>query len=138
MTLLNLGSPGTGKTTFISSLDMQSLRRGFPGVTFDPLGTLTPALIFRLLRALQHVSDEEAEAIWRRIRYIDVGNPDVVVPFPSYFTGSARSLWEISSRFLRVLRLAYPELVTEAPVTWPKIRRWGSWLALSLPVCPTN
>jgi hypothetical protein len=125
MSLLNLGGPGAGKTTLETILLTQSLRRGFPGITFDPNGSLAPALISRLLRNLQHVSDEEAEAIWRRIRIIDVGNPQVSVPFPIYYQGSARSLWQVSARFLRVLRLAYPKLVSEAPVTWPRIRRVG-------------
>jgi hypothetical protein len=125
MSLLILGSPGTGKTTLDSLLELQSLRRGFPGVTFDPLGTLTPALIYQLLHASQNGKAAAGKRVWRKIRYIDVGNPDVVTSFPIYFTGSARSLWEVSSRFLRVLRLAYPKLETEAPVTWPRIRRVG-------------
>jgi hypothetical protein len=125
MGLANLGGPGAGKTTLENILLTQCLRRGLPGVAFDPNGTLTPALIFRLLRALQHVSDEEAEAIWRRLRIIDVGNPQVSVPFPIYYQGTARSLWAVSARFLRVLRLAYPKLVSEAPATWPRIRRVG-------------
>jgi hypothetical protein len=45
---LVLGTRGSGKTMLLADLAFQDLRNGRPQVIFDALGTLTPALLYRL------------------------------------------------------------------------------------------
>jgi DNA helicase HerA-like ATPase len=92
MGLLNIGSRGSGKTTLMALLALQQLRKGKPQVIIDPLGTLTDALLFFLLRSLQRVPPEKHPKIWRKLRYIDVGSTDVVTPFPIYTRRNGESL----------------------------------------------
>jgi hypothetical protein len=124
---LILGAPGTGKTTLESLLALQWLLKGYGQVILDPTGTLSAALIFRLLRFLAPFPPEEHGLLWQRVRYVPVGAKDFVVPFPIYYgLESGQSLWQVAERFLNVLRLSHPKLVTDAPVTWPSIHRIGS------------
>jgi len=50
---------------------------------------------------------------------------NIVVPFPIYYRTGAESLREVAERLLTVLRLSNPNLVTQAPVSWPQMRRLG-------------
>jgi hypothetical protein len=125
MGLLLTGASGSGKTTLVGLLALQLLRLGYPAVCLDPTGTLSEALLSLLLRSLQHVPLDEHAAIWRRIRYIDVGNPDVITPFPIYYRREGETLREVAERFIDTLRLANPNLVKQASVTWPSLRRVG-------------
>jgi hypothetical protein len=125
MGLLNIGARGSGKTTLLALLALQHLRKGTPQVLIDPLGTLSEPLLFLLLRSLQHVPFEQHAAIWQKLRYIDVGNANVVTPFPIYYTTSSDTLREVAERFIATLRLANPRLATQASVTWPSLRRVG-------------
>jgi energy-coupling factor transporter ATP-binding protein EcfA2 len=126
MGLLNIGSRGSGKTTLLAVLALLLLRKGKPQVIIDPLGTLTDALLFLLLRSLQPVPLKEHPAIWRRLRYIDVGNTETVTPFPIYTKRDGESLWDVSERLLHVLELSHPNLKTQSSVTWPRARRVAS------------
>jgi hypothetical protein len=126
MGLLNVGSRGSGKTTLLALLALQHLRKGTAQVLIDPLGTLTEALIFLLLRSLQHVPLEKHAAIWQKLRYIDLGSRDVITPFPIYVQREGESLWETADRLLNVLELSHPNLITQSSVTWPKARRVAS------------
>jgi hypothetical protein len=126
MGLLTIGMRGSGKTTLLSLLALQQVRKAKAQVIIDPLGTLSEALIFLLLRSLQRVPRDKHADIWRRIRYIDVGNTETVTPFPIYIHRDGESLWEVSERLLTVLELTHPNLITQASVTWPKARRVAS------------
>src|ERR687895_116959 len=84
MGLLNIGTKGSGKTTLLTLLALLLLRKGKPQVIIDPLGTFTDAFLFLLLRSLQRVPKEKHPAIWRKLRYIDLGSTAVVTPFPIY------------------------------------------------------
>jgi hypothetical protein len=116
---------GSGKTTLLGDLTLQALQIGVPQVLFDPLGTLTPNLLFRLVRFLQHVPPALHSRFWERLRVVDVGSKDAVVPFPIYYRTGWESLREEAERLLHVIRLSSPTLVTTAPVTWPSTRRIG-------------
>jgi hypothetical protein len=103
-----LGSKGSGKTIFLAELAFQDLGKGLPQVIFDPLGTLTPALLFRLSRFLRRVPPALHSRYWERLCYVDVGAKDTVVPFPIYQKTGHQSLREVAERPLYVLRLSNP------------------------------
>jgi hypothetical protein len=123
-TLLDAGI-GSGKTTLLGEHGLQHLQKGLPQVLFDPLGTLTPNLLFRLVSSLQHVPPKLHSRFWERVRYVDVGSKDAITPFPIYYRTGAESLREVAERFIDTLRLAHPRLVTQASVTFPNLRRVG-------------
>ena len=83
MGLLNVGTCGSGKTTLLAFIALQHVRKGTAQVIIDPLGTLSEALLFLLLRSLQRVPQDKHAEIWRRISYIDVGSTETVTPFPN-------------------------------------------------------
>jgi hypothetical protein len=122
---LILGAPGTGKTTYQALVALQLLRKRIPQVIIDPTGTLSTALLFLLLRFLRGIPACKRADYWQRLWYIDVGNPDVVTPFPIYFKRDRESLREVSERFIETLRLAHPGLTSQASVTFPRLRRVG-------------
>jgi energy-coupling factor transporter ATP-binding protein EcfA2 len=126
MGLLNIGTRGSGKTTLLALLALLLLRKGRAQVIIDPLGTLSEALLSLLLRSLQHVPLDKHAAIWQKLRYIDLGNRDVITPFPIYVQREGESLWETSDRLLNVLELSHPNLITQSSVTWPRARRVAS------------
>jgi hypothetical protein len=121
-----ISGKGSGKTTLLGELSAQVFQKGYAQVLFDPLGTLTPAFLSRTVRFLQYVPPGHHRRFWERIRYVDLGATDFVVPFPIYYgLGSDLSLSEIAGRFLNVLRLSSPALVKNAPVSWPAMHRIG-------------
>jgi hypothetical protein len=126
MGLLNVGARGSGKTTFLALLALLLFRKGRAQVIIDPLGTLSEALLFLLLRSLRTVPLDQHADLWRRLRYIDVGNTETVTPFPIYCQTTGESLWDTSERLLQVLELSYPNLKTQASITWPKAKRVAS------------
>jgi hypothetical protein len=74
---------------------------------------------------LQDVPPRLHKRFWKRLRIVAVGNPDDVTPFPIYYRTGAETLREVAERFIDTLRLAHPNLVTQASVTWPNLRRVG-------------
>jgi hypothetical protein len=129
-----LGSKGSGKTFLLGELSFQDFRQGYPQVIFDPLGTLTPALLFRISRFLRHVPQASLHRrYWERLCYIDVGSKESVVPFPIYYGLEAgRSLSEIAERYFTVMHLSHPALVSNAPVSWPAMQRVGVFTGMVL------
>jgi hypothetical protein len=123
--LLLVGAPGSGKTTYQALLALQLLRRGYPTICLDPTGSLSEALIFLLLRYLRQVPAEKRAAYWQKLRVIDVGSQEVVTSFPIFYRRGAETLREQAERFIETLRLAHPNLVKQASVTWPALRRVG-------------
>jgi hypothetical protein len=123
---------GAGKTTLLGELSCQVFQKGYPQVLFDPLGTLAPAFLFRAVRFLQHVPQALHRRFWERIRYVDLGARDVVTPFPIYYSGTGYSLYEVAERFLNVLEISNPALVTTAPISWPQMRRLGVYTGMVL------
>jgi hypothetical protein len=125
MGLLNIGARGSGKTTLQALIALQQLRKGRAQVIIDPLGTLSEALLWLLLRSLQHDPWEKHAAICQKIRYIDVGNTESVTPFPIYYHRGSETLREVAERFIDTLRLANPALIKNAPISWPSLRKVG-------------
>jgi hypothetical protein len=117
---------GAGKTTLTGLLGLQFLLKGWPTVCLDPTGSLSTALIHQVLLFLRSFPPEQHQLLWQRLRYIDVGNPEVTVPFPIYAKREGENVWDVSERLLAVIELSRPSLITQASVTWPKTRRVAS------------
>src|SRR5688572_25004963 len=79
---LILGAPGAGKTILESLFLLVDLLRGLPGCVLDPLGTLSEAFLFRLGCFLSEFPPGDDEALWQRLRYIELGG-DAITPFPN-------------------------------------------------------
>jgi hypothetical protein len=62
---LILGAPGAGKTILESLLVLCDLLRGLPGCVLDPLGTLSEAVLFRLLCFLSEFLKGEDGLLWQ-------------------------------------------------------------------------
>jgi hypothetical protein len=92
-----LGSKGSGKTLFLSELAFQDLRAGYPQVIFDPLGTLTPALLFRLSRYLRRVPPALHQQYWDRLCYIDCGSKTLSCRSPSTTAQEQRACGKLQS-----------------------------------------
>jgi hypothetical protein len=101
----------------------------------DPTGSVSTALIHRLLLFLRQFPPEQHHLLWQRLRYIDVGSPDVAVPFPIYEKRDGESLFDVSERLLQVIELSRPHLVAQASVTWPMTRRVASSAGVLLAAC---
>src|SRR5919106_845040 len=110
------GTPGSGKTTLAAVLALWGLLRGYGQVLIDPTGSLSTAFLHQVLCFLSEFPDGEDDLLWQRLRYIDVGSPDVAVPFPIYEKRDTESLFEASEKLLNVIELSRPHLVTQASV----------------------
>jgi hypothetical protein len=124
---------GSGKTTFLTVLALEDFLKSYPQVIFDPLGTTSESLLFRISHFLTRVPPALHNRFWERVRYVDVGATDFVTPFPLYYElGSEPSLRDVAERFLTVVRLANPAL-TNAPIMgWPAMRRIGVYTGMIL------
>jgi hypothetical protein len=120
-----LGAPGAGKTILLAEHACLNVLKRRPQVLFDPIGTLTPALLFRMSSHLRrYPSPVLHKRYWDRLRVVAVAEGKV--GFPIYFrTGTERSVQEVAERLLTVIKLATPALVN-APISgWPALRRIG-------------
>ena len=124
---------GSGKTTFLTLLAHEDFLKRYPQVIFDPLGTVSDSLLFRISHTLRRVPPAMHSRFWKRVRYIDIGATDFVTPFPLYYKlGTEPSLGDIAERFLTVIRLANPGL-TNAPIMgWPALHRIGVYTGMIL------
>jgi hypothetical protein len=122
-----IAASGVGKTLLEGILAAQGVLRGMGQVLIDPTGSLSTNLLHQLWRFLSFVEFPVAEHdyLWARVRYIPIGHTDLVTPFPIYFKRDRESLLEISERLLTAITLSHPQLVTQAPVSYPRMRQVG-------------
>jgi hypothetical protein len=124
---------GSGKTTFLTCLALEDFLKSYPQVIFDPLGTTSESLLFRISRCLTHVPPALHSRFWERVRYIDVGATDFVVPFPIYSRlASDRSLQEAAERYLSVIQLSNPALANAPIMGMPAMRHIGVYVGMVL------
>ena|SRR5918992_183971 len=124
---------GSGKTTFLTCLALEDYLKGRPQVILDPLGTVSDSLLFRISRFLTYVPPALHPRYWERLRYVDLGATDFVVPFPIYRRRpSDRSLREVAEHFLTVIRLSNPALANAPIMGMPAMRRIGVYAGMVL------
>lgn len=125
-----MAGKGSGKSRLMGRLiAWLDFLRGIPLVIFDPHGpTIDNFLdkITRLPRAAQ-------ESLWPRVFYVDMsGRGGHVVPFPLYYRLGNESLYEISQRYLDVVRKIDPFLQTASVEGWNPLWRTGTYAGMVL------
>jgi hypothetical protein len=126
MAIYITGARGAGKTTLEGEIAVQDYLKQIPQVVIDPLGTTIDAFLFRLIRLLQYLPPSQHSRFWERIKYVNMASTDFVVPFPLiYKQGSERSFLEIAERYLNVIRLSAPGLLTSEVQGFPPLHYIG-------------
>lgn len=103
---------GSGKSRLLGRLlAWQDLLNGVPVVVLDPHGVTIDNLLDKLSRLLPALPDKACKHLWSRIRYLDMsGSLGYVTPFPLYYRLGKESLYEISQRYVDVVRKLDPHL----------------------------
>lgn len=123
-------SKGAGKSRQLGRwLAKQDCLRGIPQVILDPVG----GTIDNLLDCLMRLPPEQQQIIWPRILYMDMGATDYVVSMPLYYQLSEQdSLYQISQRYLDVVRLLDPYLQTAAVEGWNALWQCGTYTGMAM------
>jgi len=125
-----MAGKGSGKSRMMGRMiAWLDFVRGIPQVIFDPHGpTITNFLdkFVRLPRELQVRAS-------KRILYVDMSAKcGYVVPFPLYYQMGSEGLYEISQRFLDVVRKIDPFLQTASIEGWNPLWRAGTFSGMLL------
>jgi hypothetical protein len=114
MPMLVRAGSGAGKSRLLGRLiAWQEFLLGTPQVVIDREGqtidnflcklTRLPETLLKMGHPVDWIHDVQA-ALWSRVRYIDLGNDDHVVPFPLLYRLGNESLAVIGSRFMEVVK----------------------------------
>ena len=130
MGLYLVASKGSGKSRAMGRwLVKQDCLRGIPQVVFDPVG----GTIDNLLDCVSSLPAEQQPAVWSRIVYVDMGATDAVVPFPLYYRlGERDTLYQISQRYLDVVRILDPHLTSASIEGWNSLWQCGTYVGMAL------
>jgi len=121
---------GTGKSRLMGRMiAWLDFVRGTPLVIFDPHGPTIDNFLDKLIRLPRNLQ----ERLWPRVLYIDMsGNTGQVIPFPLYYRLGMESLYEISQRYLDVVRKLDPYLQTASIEGWNPFWRTGTFSGMIL------
>ncbi len=105
-----VAGPGAGKSRWAGrALIWQKLIRGHPVIALDPTGAVVTNVFDKLCRQPQAVQ----EALWPRIKYVDMAATDYVIPMPLYQRRNASdTLLAMANRVLEVIKRLDPYLET--------------------------
>ena len=125
-----MAGKGSGKSRMMGRMiAWLDFVRGIPQVIFDPHGPTIDNFLDKIIRlppALQ------AKA-WSRVIYVDMsGKTGYVIPFPLYYRIEDEGLYEISQRFLDVVRKIDPFLQTASVEGWNPLWRAGTYTGMVL------
>jgi hypothetical protein len=111
-----LGGPGSGKSRMLGRLlAWQNLLRRKPQILLDPTG----GVVDNLLDKLSRLPLAARKSLWPRIRYIDAGATDYLVPTPLYYrVGAGDTLFAMANRFPAILKKQDPELQNAPVLGW--------------------
>lgn len=119
-----MAGKGSGKSRLMGRVIAWSdFLRGVPVVIFDPHGPTIDNFLDKMTRLPQEVQ----ERLWRRVFYVDMsGRSSRIFPFPLYYRLGHEGPFEISQRYLDVLRKLDPHLQTASVEGWNPLWRIGT------------
>jgi len=125
-----MAGKGTGKSRLMGRvIAWLDFIRGVAQVIFDPHGLTIDNFLDKLIRLPREIQ----EKLWRRVVYVDMsGKSGYVVPFPLFFQLGDESLYEISQRYLDVIRKIDPYLQTASIEGWNALWRVGTHVGMVL------
>lgn len=125
-----MAGKGSGKSRLMGRIiAWLDFIRGVPQVIFDPHGPTIDNFLDKLLRLPPELQDR----LFPRVQYIDMsGYSGYIFPFPLYYRNGAESLYEISQRFLDVVRKIDPYLQTASVEGWNALWRTGTYTGMIL------
>ena len=121
---------GSGKSRLMGRvIAWLDFLRGIPQVIFDPHGPTIDNFLDKLIRSPRELQ----EKLWRRVIYIDMsGKWGYVFPFPLYYRMGGESLYEVSQRYLDVVRKIDPFLQTASIEGWNPLWFTGTYVGMLL------
>ena len=121
---------GSGKSRLMGRLiAWLDFIRGVPLVIFDPHGPTIDNFLDKVTRMPREIQ----ERLWPRILYLDMsGRSGHVIPFPLYYRLGTESLYDISQRYLDVIRKIDPYLQTASVEGWNPLWRTGTYVGMVL------
>jgi hypothetical protein len=125
-----MAGKGSGKSRLMGRIiAWLDFIRGVPQVIFDPHGPTIDNFLDKLLR----LPPELQARLIPRVQYIDMsGHSGYIFPFPLYYRNGAESLYEVSQRFLDVVRKIDPYLQTASVEGWNALWRTGTYTGMIL------
>ena len=125
-----MAGKGSGKSRLMGrTISWLDFIRGVPQVIFDPHGPTIDNFLDKFLR----LPPETQTSLRPRLQYIDMsGQSGYVYPFPLYYRNGTESLYEISQRFLDVVRKIDPYLQTASVEGWNALWRTGTYTGMIL------
>jgi hypothetical protein len=121
---------GSGKSRLMGrGIAWQDFIRGVPLVIFDPHGPTIDNFLDKITRMPQEIQ----EPLWPRVLYVDMsGSSGYVIPFPLYYRLGNESLYDISQRYLDVVRKIDPYLQSASVEGWNPLWRTGTYVGMVL------
>lgn len=125
-----MGSKGTGKSRLLGRVfSWFDFRRNFPLVLFDPDGSAIDNFLDKVLRLPPEKQDEACE----RILYVNVsGMGGSVIPMPLLVRHGSEQPFEISQRYVDVVRRVDPALETASIEGWNAFLHVGTRVGMAL------
>jgi hypothetical protein len=133
--ILCCGAPGVGKSRFLGRrLAIKVFAAEIGQIIIDPTGGTIDNFLDKVVELSTYLPRCEAAKLFARIVYCDMSGRDgFVVPWPFYYRlGHERSLWEISERFVQVIRKSDPALLTRPIMGWPPLHKIGVYTGMVL------
>jgi hypothetical protein len=125
-----MAGKGSGKSRLMGRLlCWLDFLRGTPLVLLDPNGLSIDNFLDKLTRLPRAYQEQ----LWKRVIYVDMsGRGAHIVPFPLYYRLGEESLYEISQRYLDVIRKTDPWLATASVEGWNALWRIGTYAGIVL------
>lgn len=119
-----MAGKGSGKSRLMGRvIAWLDFLRGIPLVIFDPHGPTIDNFLDKIVR----LPKELQEQAWQRVIYVDMsGSTSCVIPFPLYYRLGQEGLYEISQRYLDIVRKLDPNLQTASVEGWSPLWRIGT------------
>lgn len=119
-----MGGKGSGKSRLMGrGISWLDFARGVPLVILDPHGPTIDNFVDKLVRLPRELQEQS----WKRVLYIDMsGKSGYVLPFPLYYRLGNEGPYEVSQRYLDVIRKLDPNLQTASIEGWNPLWRIGT------------